>query len=72
MPPGSARDQRRNAGPRRSGPVRFIKEEGFVMPPERAIRLTGHRWNKTNERRVVCLMARPEFDATGQPCSGQQ
>jgi hypothetical protein len=42
------------------------------MTTERANRLTGgHRWNETNERCVVCLMSRPEFDATGKPCSGE-
>jgi hypothetical protein len=40
------------------------------MPPERANRLTGgHRWNETNERCVVCLMSRREFDDTDKPCS---
>jgi hypothetical protein len=42
------------------------------MTPERANRLTGsHRWNEKNERCVVCLMSRREFDHTGQPCSGE-
>ena len=37
------------------------------MTPERANRLTGgHRWNETNERCVVCLMSRREFDETGE------
>ena len=40
------------------------------MPSERADRLTGgHRWNETNERCVVCLMSRREFDETGELCS---
>jgi len=35
------------------------------MTTERANRLTGgHRWNETNERCVVCLMSRREFDET--------
>jgi hypothetical protein len=40
------------------------------MTSERANRLTGgHRWNETNERCVVCLMSRREFDETGHTCS---
>jgi hypothetical protein len=40
------------------------------MTTEDANRLTGgHRWNETNERCVVCLMSRREFDETGEPCS---
>jgi len=29
----------------------------------------GHRWNETNERCVVCLMSRREFDESGELCS---
>jgi hypothetical protein len=37
------------------------------MIPERDNRLAGgHRWNETNERCVVCLMSRPEFDGHGE------
>jgi hypothetical protein len=33
------------------------------MTTERANRLTGgHRWNEANQRCVVCLMSRSEFD----------
>ena len=40
------------------------------MPSERADPLPrGHRWNETNERCVVCLMSRREFDETGELCS---
>jgi hypothetical protein len=40
------------------------------MTTERANRLTGgHRWNETNERCVVCLMSRREFDESGELCS---
>jgi hypothetical protein len=40
------------------------------MTTERATRLTGgHRWNETNERCVVCLIARRNFDESGELCS---
>ena len=40
------------------------------MTTERANRLTGdHRWNETNDRCVVCLMSRREFDESGELCS---
>jgi hypothetical protein len=40
------------------------------MTSERANHLTGgHRWNEANERCVVCLMPRREFDDIGELCS---